>query len=228
MRVLIVEDASRLREGIARALRKAGFVVDTASDGEQGLWAAESHPYDAVVLDIMLPRLSGLDLLTRLRQQGSALPILLLTAKDTVADRVQGLRSGADDYLIKPFALDELLARVEVLCRRSYGATTTRIQVGEMEIDTSAHRVFMRGRELTLPAREFALLEYLARRRGEVVTRSEIEAHIYDDQADPMSNVVDAAIYSLRKKLAAAGVPSLIQTRRGRGYILELPEESQK
>ncbi len=221
MRVLVVEDSVRLREGVAGALRKAGYAVDTAADGEEGHWAAQSNAYDAIILDIMLPGMDGLEILGHLRQKGNTTPILLLTARDTVPDRVKGLRAGADDYLVKPFALDELLARIEVLCRRVYGLVENCVSVGGLEIDFSRRRASVEGREITLPAREWALLEYFARRQGQVVTRTEIEEHIYDSRVDPMSNVVDAAVYALRRKLAAAGAPPLIHTRRGLGYVLE-------
>ncbi len=221
MRLLIVEDSPRLQRTIGTALRKSGYAVDLAGDGEEGLWMAESHDYDVIILDIMLPKRDGLSVLGELRTRGKATHVLLLTARDTVPDRVRGLRAGADDYLVKPFALDELLARVEALCRRAYGNKQALITVGDLEIDTLGRRVRRSGREIELSAREYLLLEYLARRRGQVVSRAEVEEHIYDEQVDPMSNVVDSAICCLRKKLAGAGETSLIHTRRGLGYALE-------
>lgn len=221
MRVLVVEDSARLQRHVVVALKKAGYAVDAASDGEEGLWFATSHEYDAVILDILLPRLDGLSLLARLRAAGKQTHVLLLTARDRVEDRVHGLRAGADDYLVKPFALDELLARIEALCRRSYGAKQTRLTFGEIEIDTGTRTVQRAGVPIELAPREYALLEYLARREGEVVTRSEIEHHIYDDATDPLSNVVDSAICLLRKKVTPAGVEPLIHTRRGQGYVIE-------
>jgi len=220
MRLLVVEDSIRLREGIEKALNQSGYAVDVASDGEEGLWACEDGAYDAIILDIMLPKLDGLQLLEKLRSDENTTPVLLLTAKDTVDDRVKGLRMGADDYLVKPFALEELLARIEALCRRAYKSTSNNIEIGDFTIDTLQRRVCFRDCDIPLPAREFALLEYLARRKDELVTRGEIENHIYDSQVDPMSNVVDAAIYALRKKMSKAGAPAMIQTRRGFGYIL--------
>lgn len=220
MRILLVEDSNTLRRTIRRALRHAGFAVDTAADGEEGLTAAEFHDYDALVLDIMLPRLDGLALLRRLRAAGKTTHVLLLTARDTVADRVEGLRQGADDYLVKPFALEELLARVQALCRRAYGAKTPALRIGQLELDFSARRLRREGTDIELTAREWRLLEYLALRRGQVVPRIEIEAHIYDEFVEPMSNVVDAAIYALRRKIGA----ELIHTRRGLGYVLESEE----
>lgn len=222
MRILIIEDTPRLREGIASAFRKSGYAVDTAADGEEGLWMAQTNAYDALVLDIMLPRIDGLEVLRQLRHEGQPVPILLLTARDTIPDRVHGLQIGADDYLIKPFSLEELLARVQVLCRRTYKNSANSLTIGPLTVDISARRATTGSIELDLAHREFSLLEYLALRQGQVVSRSEIEAHIYDERVDPMSNVVDAAVYSLRKKLSQAGVPSLIHTRRGFGYILEI------
>jgi len=221
MRVLVVEDSPRLQRTIGTALRKSGYAVDLAGDGEEGLWMAESHDYDVILLDIMLPKRDGLSVLGEMRQRGKETHVLLLTARDTVPDRVRGLRAGADDYLVKPFALEELLARVESLCRRAYGTKQALITVADLEIDTLGRRVRRGGREIELSAREYLLLEYLARRRGQVVSRAEVEEHIYDEQVDPMSNVVDSAICCLRKKLAVGGDSSLIHTRRGLGYALE-------
>ncbi|MGH8047110.1 MAG: response regulator transcription factor [Chthoniobacterales bacterium] len=220
MRVLYVEDSAILRRSVRRALRHAGYAVDTAADGEDGLALAQGNNYDAVVLDIMLPKLDGLAILARLRAAGNGTHVLLLTARDTVTDRVEGLRRGADDYLVKPFALDELLARVEALCRRAYGGKTSKLCIGPLEIDLAARHLRCDGDAIELTAREWRLLEYLALRRGEVVARAEIEAHIYDERAEPLSNVVDAAVYGLRRKIGA----HLIQTRRGLGYVLAAPE----
>jgi DNA-binding response OmpR family regulator len=218
MRILVVEDSARLLRTLGTALRKSGYAVDLAADGTEGLWLAVSYEYDVVVLDVMLPGRDGLSVLAELRRQGKAVHVLLLTARDTVQDRVEGLQAGADDYLVKPFALDELLARVQALCRRAYGTKHPRLTVADLEVDPKARRVQRAGRPIELTAREYLLLEYLARRRGEVVSRSEIEEHIYDGQVDPMSNVVDSAICGLRKKLGPA---PLIHTRRGLGYVLE-------
>ena len=221
MRVLLVEDSERLRKAIVAALKRSGYAVDTAADGEEGLWLAQSHTYDAIVLDIMLPKLDGLSVVAELRRREDSSHVLLLTARDTVDDRVRGLRAGADDYLIKPFALEELLARVQALCRRSYGAKNPRLVIGDLEIDTAAREVRRAGQAITLKPREYALLEYLALRRGEVVSRRDIETHIYDEAVDPMSNVVDSAISVLRKRLAQGGAPPLIHTRHGHGYVLK-------
>ena len=220
MRLLLVEDSPRLQLSVATALRRSGYAVDTAGDGEEGLWLAESNNYDLVILDLMLPKLDGLEVLRRLRAAGRDTHVLLLTARDTVADRVQGLETGADDYLVKPFALEELLARVQALCRRAYGTKTQVLAVADLEIDTLARTVRRAGRPVELTSREYLLLEYLARRRGQVVSRTEIEAHIYDGQVDPMSNVVDSAICAVRRKLGAGNDAPLIRTRRGLGYVL--------
>jgi len=218
MRVLLVEDSKILLRTVRRALRHAGFAVDTAADGEEGLVAAEANDYDVFVLDIMLPKLDGLSLLRQLRAAGNTTHVLLLTARDTVADRVQGLRQGADDYLVKPFALAELIERVRVLCRRAYGNKSGPLCIGSLELDLSARRLRRDGADVDLTAREWRLLEYLVLRRGQVVPRSKIEEHIYDELVEPMSNVVDTAVYNLRRKVGA----NFIQTRRGLGYVLEV------
>jgi len=201
----------------------SGYVADICGDGEQGLWLAESNDYAAVILDIMLPKLDGLSVLRRLRHAGRQTPILLLTAKDTVADRVTGLQMGADDYLVKPFALAELLARVQALCRRHSEAKTSQVTVADLRIDLTSRTVTRAGEVIELTAREFRLLEYLALRRGHIVSRSEIETHLYDAATDLMSNVVDSAICTLRQKLEPSGSVPLIHTRRGQGYTLKEP-----
>lgn len=225
MRILLVEDSERLRRSISTALKKSGYLADSTGDGQEGLWMAQSNDYDAIVLDIMLPGLDGLSLLQRLRQKGNATHVLLLTAKDTVDDRVRGLQLGADDYLIKPFALEELLARIEALCRRNYGNRQAVLAVADLEINTAAKEVSRAGLPVRLKPREYLLLEYLVRRTGQVVSRREIEAHIYDDNVDPMSNVVESAICSLRKKISTANPAPLILTRHGLGYTLKAESE---
>ena len=222
MRLLLVEDSVPIQDAVATGLRKTGYAVDVTGDGKEGLWLAESNDYDVIILDIMLPGLDGLSLLRKLRAGKKGTHVLLLTAKDTVQDRVRGLQMGANDYLIKPFALEELLARVQALCRRSYGQKDSRIVIDDLEISLASKTVQRAGHPIKLAPREYALLEYLAMRRGEVVSRRDIEAHIYDEQADPMSNVVDAAICTLRRKIARAGSPPLIHTRPGLGYVLEV------
>ena len=221
MKLLLVEDAKHLQRALALGLRKAGYALDVTGNGREGLWLAESHDYDAIILDLMLPELDGLALLQQLRAKGKQTHVLILTARDTVDDRVRGLQAGADDYLVKPFAFEELLARVQALCRRSYGVKQSRIVVGDLALDLSNKAVERSGTAIRLKPREYALLEFLALRRGQVVARSEIEAHIYDEQVDPMSNVVDSAICVLRKKISLAGSAPLIHTRHGQGYVLE-------
>jgi len=217
MKLLLVEDAKHLRQAVATGLRRAGYAVDTAADGAEGRWLAESNEYDVIILDIMLPEVDGLTLLQQWRRQGRQTHVLLLTARDTVSDRVRGLQMGADDYLVKPFAFEELLARVQALCRRQYRRKASRLLIGDLELDQAAKTVRRGGREIPLKPREFALLEYLALREGELVSRRDIEAHLYDDTVALMSNVVDSAICTLRRKL---GVPPLIHTRHGQGYTL--------
>ena len=221
MRVLLVEDSQKLRRYVGKALKQAGFALDVAADGEEGQWLAESNQYDVIILDIMLPKLDGISVLNNLRSAGNDVHIILLTAKDTVEDRVQGLEQGADDYLVKPFAMEELVARVQALARRGYQNKSPRIKIGPLIIDTSERSLRKNGELVELPPRDFSLLEYLAVRRGTVVSRNEIEEHIYDDKVEPMSNVVDAAIYSLRKKIDSPDQPSFIRTRRGMGYVID-------
>jgi DNA-binding response OmpR family regulator len=219
--VLFVEDSPRLRKYVGEGLRTAGYALDSAADGEEGLHLAGSNDYDAIVLDIMLPKMDGLTVLRRLRQGGSKTHVLLLTAKDAVEDRVRGLERGADDYLVKPFAMEELRARVQALVRRRYGIKSPTIQCGGLTIDTAGRKVYRDREPIVLRPREYALLEYLVARRGEVVTRGEIERHIYDDEVELKSNVVDSAIYQLRKLLDRPGESPPIETRRGMGYVLE-------
>jgi DNA-binding response OmpR family regulator len=220
MRVLVIEDFDPLRLSIAKGLQKAGMAVDQTGDGEEGLWYARLNPYDAVILDLMLPGLDGLTILRKLRAEGLKHHILILTARDTVEDRVHGLDAGADDYLVKPFAFSELLARVRALIRRTYQAKSPSVQVGPLRLDTAKQRVWVGQRPANLSAREYALLEFLALRAGAVVSRTEIWEHVYDFHSESDSNVVDVYIYYLRRKLDEPGRPSLIQTVRGRGYCL--------
>jgi DNA-binding response OmpR family regulator len=215
MRLLLIEDSRRLLSSLSRGLRKAGYSVDASGDGKEGLWFAESNEYDVIILDLMLPLMDGLTVLQRLRKKKET-HVLILSAKDTVQDRVQGLQKGADDYLAKPFAFEELLARVQALCRRNYRRKDPRVVIGPLEIDLAKKSAKCDGEPIELCAREFMLLEYLVMRQGELVTRLEIEHHIYDEQVEPVSNVVDSAICGLRKKIKYP----LIQTRRGLGYTL--------
>ena len=220
MRVLVVEDYPPLQRAVAKGLREAGFAVDATGDGEEGLWYATTNDYDVIVLDLMLPGLDGLAILKRLRSEGRPVHVLILTAKDTVADRVRGLDLGADDYLVKPFALEELLARVRALARRAYRAKNPCLEIGDLRIETTKQRVY-RGRDAVhLTPREYALLEYLAMRAGETVSRTDIWEHVYEFTSEADSNVVDVYIAYLRRKLERPGKPPLIHTVRGRGYSL--------
>jgi DNA-binding response OmpR family regulator len=222
MRILLVEDSRHLREATATALKKSGYAVDTASDGNDGLLLARENPYDLAILDIMLPGLDGLSILRELRKDKRNMVVLLLTARDQVDDKVEGFEAGADDYLAKPFALKELLARVHALCRRSYGQNNNCLKVDTLEVDTSRKCAVRAGEALELTAKEYAILEYLALREGKVVSRTEIESHVYDEFVSPMSNVVDRTICVLRQKIAVPKEATpLIHTRRGQGYVLE-------
>jgi DNA-binding response OmpR family regulator len=221
MRILMIEDSARLQSSVSRGLRKAGYAVDGARDGIEGLRLAETNDYDVIVLDLMLPGMDGMTLLGRLRAQGNQTHVLVLTAKDALENRVEGLSAGADDYLVKPFAFEELLARVQALCRRLYHRKDPGIVIGDLRIDTAARSVTVKGQPVELTPREFMLLEYLALRCGEVVPRAEIEAHIYGDAAELMSNAVDSAVCNLRKKITPSGADPVIHTRRGMGYVLE-------
>ena len=216
MRILIVEDYQPLRAALAKGLREAGYAVDETGDGAEGLWYATGNPYDLIVLDLMLPGLDGLTVLSRLRAAGCASHVLVLTARDGVEDRVEGLDHGADDYLVKPFAFPELLARARALVRRGYQAKNPVIRVGDLEIDLVARR----GQEIALTAREFAILEFLALRRGQVVTRTELWDPLYEFGSDGGSNVLDVYVGYLRRKLEGEGEARLIHTRRGQGYVL--------
>jgi two-component system OmpR family response regulator len=215
MRVLVVEDEEDLLSVLVTALREQGFTVDSAADGECGLAKAQSTDYDAIVLDLMLPRMDGFAVLQNLRAKKST-PVLVLTARDAVADRVAGLNQGADDYLTKPFELDELAARLRALIRRSAGAPSPLITIDDVEINTAARTVNKRDQSVELSAKEFALLELLALNRGRLVTRTMIYEHIYGEDDDTLSNVVDVYVSNLRRKLGE----SLIETRRGQGYII--------
>ena len=225
MRVLVVEDSRRLRESLADGLTVAGYAVDSVADGREGLIHARTTDYDLIVLDLMLPEIDGLSLLARLREAGGSTPVLILSARDRVEHRVEGLRAGADDYLVKPFSFDELLARVEALCRRSRGVAANTIALGGVELDLGAKRFTAGAREIPLPPREYAVLEFLFLRAGHVVSRPELEEHVYASDRQVWSNAVDSAIAAIRRKLSAAGVEGLIETRRGQGYMVRAAAE---
>jgi DNA-binding response OmpR family regulator len=221
VRLLVIEDYMPLRESLARGLRDAGYAVDTTGSGTDGLWYAQNHPYDVVILDVMLPGIDGFQILRTLRGDGNAAHVLVLTARDAIADRVTGLDLGADDYLVKPFAFDELIARLRAMVRRKYERIDPVIRIGNLEIDTRARRARRDGQDVVLSAREYALLEYLAHRAGHIVTRTELWDHAYDEAAEPGSNVLDVHISHLRKKIDDGHGSKLIHTRRGQGYVLE-------
>jgi two-component system OmpR family response regulator len=216
MRVLVVEDEPELLSILAQALREEGYAVDAAADGEEGIFRAESWDYDAIVLDLMLPKLSGMALLERLRRDKKT-PVLILTARDTVTDRVRGLDGGADDYLVKPFELGELFARLRALIRRANGQAAPTIEVGGVSIDTRARRATQAGEQVALTAREYALVEMLALRRGQVVSRTEMYEHLFDENEDTMSNLLDVHVSNIRRKLGK----DFITTRRGHGYSID-------
>ncbi|MEZ4649546.1 MAG: response regulator transcription factor [Candidatus Eisenbacteria bacterium] len=224
MRVLIVEDYAPLRRSLLRGLKEAGYAVDAVEDGNDGLEYASTDSYDVVVLDVMLPGLDGFEVLKALRSRNVSSRILLLTARDQVKDRVHGLDLGADDYLVKPFALAELLARIRALVRRRHEASSPVLSVGPLEIDTGGRQVKRDGETIDLTAREYSILEILAHRAGRIVTRDEIYDAIYDFQAERSSNVVDVYIGYLRKKIERPGEPKLLETRRGLGYVLGVQE----
>lgn len=216
MRLLIVEDEEDLRRGLEQALREEGYAVDGAGEGTDALYKAETWDYDAIVLDIMLPGLDGWEILQRLRRKKKT-PVLLLTARDAVPDRVRGLDLGADDYLVKPFDLAELLARVRSLIRRAAAAPSPVMTLGPVSINTAARTVAVEGSEIALTAREFALIEYLATRRGKVVSRTELYDHLFAEEDESYSNLLDVHVCNLRRKLGK----DLIQTRRGHGYVID-------
>jgi two-component system copper resistance phosphate regulon response regulator CusR len=224
MKILVVEDEPKTGNYLRQGLTEAGFVVDLAADGNDGLHLASTESYDLVVLDIMLPGRDGWSVLKSLRQAGIALPVLFLTARDQVEDRVRGLESGADDYLVKPFAFSELLARVRSLLRRGKSAEPEVMRVADMELDLHRRRVTRAGKRIALTAKEFALLELLLRRHDEVLPRSLIASQVWDMNFDSDTNVIEVAVRRLRAKIDDGFEPKLIHTIRGMGYVLETPE----
>jgi two-component system copper resistance phosphate regulon response regulator CusR len=225
MRVLLVEDQPQTAELLAKGLREQAYAVDVARTGPAALEMADLNDYDLIVLDVLLPGQTGLEVCRTLRAGSRHMPILMLTALDAVSDRVEGLDAGADDYLIKPFAFDELLARVRALLRRRPLLQRRVLRAGDLQIDTLTRTITRGGGAITLTAKEYALLEYLASRAGEVVTRAEIGEHVWDDGYDPFSNLIEVYVQRLRRKIGDAPGGELIQTRRGQGYVLA-PEPS--
>jgi two-component system OmpR family response regulator len=221
MRVLVVEDDKKIASFVANGLRQSGFAVDHCADGEQGLIFARSTPYDAAVIDVMLPKLDGLSLVQQMRKENQRTPVIILSAKASVDDRIRGLQAGGDDYLTKPFAFSELLARIQALIRRStHAAEPTRLVVADLTVDLLSREVRRAGQRIDLQSREFSLLEYLMRHAGRVVTKTMILEHIWDYSFDPQTNVVDVLVCRLRNKVDKDFPKKLIHTMRGVGYIL--------
>ena len=223
MRALLIEDDVTIAEFVGRGLREAGFTVDHAADGQSGLGLAIAAPYDVAIVDLMLPALDGLSVIRQMRERHVSTPVLILSAKRTVDDRVTGLEAGGDDYLIKPFAFTELLARVQALIRRAAGApASTSLTAGDLTLDLRTRRVTRGGRDIELRQREFALLEYLMRNAGRVVSKTMILSHVWDYSFDPRTNVVDVLVHRLREKIDKGFDHKLIQTVRGIGYVLKV------
>jgi two-component system OmpR family response regulator len=216
MRILVVEDEHDLRRALEKALREEGYAVDAAEDGEEGIYKAESWDYDTIVLDVMLPLMDGWQVLERLRRTRKT-PVLMLTARDGVRDRVRGLDLGSDDYLVKPFSLVELLARIRALIRRSAGNASSVIDLGDVTVDTAKRIILQNRAPVELTAREYALVEMLSFRRGKVVTRTELYDHLFAEEDQTLSNLLDVHVCNVRKKLGK----DFIQTRRGHGYVIE-------
>jgi two-component system OmpR family response regulator len=218
MRVLVVEDEPDLLDSLSTALREDGYAVDVAADGDEGLFKAQTYEYDALVLDIMLPGKDGWEVLRQLRQSKKT-PVLMLTARDGVRDRVRGLDTGADDYVVKPFNIAELLARLRALIRRCANQVQSRFEVGDLVIDTAARTVFRAAQQIVLTAREYALVEYMVLHRGKVVTRTMLYEHLFDEEDNTLSNLLDVHVSNIRKKLGH----DFISTRRGHGYCVDSP-----
>ncbi len=221
MHILIIEDEKKVADFIKRGLKEEGYAVDMASDGEEGHFMATTNPYDVILLDIMLPKIDGITLCRKLRDEKLTAPILMLTAKDTVKDKVTGLDSGANDYLAKPFAFEELLARIRVLLRQNSGESATELKVADLTVNLLTHQVNRGTKTIDLTAKEFSLLEYLMRHAGQVVTRTMISEHVWDINFDTFTNVIDVYINYLRNKIDGDFKTKLIQTVRGRGYLLK-------
>jgi two-component system OmpR family response regulator len=220
MRVLIVEDEPDLLDALSRGLREDGYAIDTAANAGDGFFKASSTPYDALVLDVLLPQGNGIEVLQRLRHVGNKIPVLLLTARDSLQDRVRGLDAGADDYVVKPFELDELLARLRALIRRTAGEASAEIRMGDLVIDTARKTIARQGRNVLLTAREYSVAELLAFNRGKLVSRAMLYEHLFAEDDDNLSNLVEVYVHNLRKKLGR----DVIETRRGQGYIMiDLP-----
>ncbi len=221
MRILLVEDEPRMANVIAKGLREQSYAVDVAADGEEALYQTSINDYDLILLDVLLPKRDGFEVCRELRARRDSTPILMLTARATIDDRVTGFDAGADDYLTKPFSFRELSARVRALMRRDSQLRPDAFQIEDLIVDSASHRVTRAAREIELTAKEYALLEFLARRAGQLVSRSEIATHVWDDSFDPFSNTIEVYMNRLRKKIDDDHPVKLLHTRRGEGYILE-------
>ncbi len=221
MRILVVEDETRMANVIAKGLREQSYAVDVAPDGDAGLYQASINDYDLIILDVLLPERDGYEVCRELRAGGKATPILMLTARATIDDRLTGFEAGADDYLTKPFSFRELLARIRALLRRELRLQPDVFEIGDLVVDSASHRVSRADQEVQLTAKEYALLEYLAQHAGQIVSRADIAAHVWDDSFDPFSNAIEVYMNRLRKKIDGSHSIKLLHTRRGEGYILE-------
>jgi two-component system copper resistance phosphate regulon response regulator CusR len=221
MRVLLIEDEPRMANVIAKGLREQSYAVDVAQDGDAGLYQSSINDYDVIILDVLLPQRDGYEVCRELRARGNSTPVLMLTARAAIDDRIAGFDAGADDYLTKPFSFRELLARLRALLRRDSQLRPDVLEIEDLVVDAASHRVSRANHDVQLTAKEYALLEYLARRAGQLVSRSEIAAHVWDDTFDPFSNSIEVYINRLRKKIDGKHANKLLHTRRGEGYILE-------
>lgn len=221
MKLLVVEDSMRLRHALSEGLQRSGFVFDVAEDGQQGSIYAQSYEYDVIILDIMLPKLDGLSLLKRLREDQNTAQILILSAKDEIRDRVRGLELGADDYLVKPFAFDELVARLKALVRRRHQIKQSAIEIGQLTVDTAKRQARKNDRTIPLTPAEYNLLEHLVLRRGRVISKTQLQNWLSDSSSEAVSNVVEVLVSNLRRKIRRMGVERIIQTKRGFGYYVE-------
>ncbi len=221
MRLLIIEDNHGLRDSLTQYMREAAFLVDSTGTGDEGLWYATEHPYDVILLDLMLPKIDGMEIIRRLRKKQISVFILVISARDGLDDRIEALNSGADDYLTKPFPMSEALARVHALLRRKYSVKDPVIHIADLNLDPVKRSVSRSSQPIELTALEYRLLEYLAFRSGQVVSRTEIWEHVFEDSSGGNSNAADVYIGYLRKKLNLGDLPNLIHTRRGHGFILE-------
>lgn len=224
MRILVVEDEYDLAEAIQKGLREDGYAVDVVDNGQKAIDFSQVVNYDLIILDLMLPVKDGMEVLRELRQQGNKIPVLILTARDSVDDKIEGLDTGADDYLTKPFAFGELSARIRALLRRGIEENNNVLQVGDLVIDTISHNVTRAGKSIPLTVKEYSILEYLVRNRGQVLNRTQIEEHVWDYRFGNSSNIIDVYIRYLRQKIDKDFTPELIETVRGRGYRLKVPK----